>query len=331
MNKTKIEWCDYTLNPITGCLNHTNGLCKGGDFPCYAYKLAHGRLREWYLANQNVAPISLESAIKGGVYGDPFYPRLWDRFTVQGIPKGSRIFLNDMSDWVGIGIPEEWTQKVLDFIRANPNYTFLTLTKQPQNLPKFSPFPENCWVGVTATKWLLMSDAIGYLATIQAKVKFISFEPLLERMQFDMMQKMLLPTAAQWLIIGAQTPYSAKTAPRIEWVKEIVEAADKAVGFIKDAVLEKDGILIVTADHGNAEGMVYKSTGETETRHESTPVQFCLVARQYQTNKTPETIAKETDEVAGILADVAPTILELMGIPQPAEMTGASLLPVLKI
>ncbi len=110
-----------------------------------------------------------------------------------------------------------------------------------------------------------------------------------------------------------------------------IEAADKAVGFIKDAVLEKDGILIVTADHGNAEGMVYKSTGETETRHESTPVQFCLVARQYQTNKTPETIAKETDEVAGILADVAPTILELMGIPQPAEMTGASLLPVLKI
>jgi 2,3-bisphosphoglycerate-independent phosphoglycerate mutase len=108
-----------------------------------------------------------------------------------------------------------------------------------------------------------------------------------------------------------------------------VEATDKAVGLIKDAIFEKDGTLIITADHGNAEGMVYKSTGEAETRHESNPVPFYLVARQYQANKTPETIAGETGEAAGILADVAPTILELMEIPQPAEMTGKSLLSIL--
>ncbi len=108
-----------------------------------------------------------------------------------------------------------------------------------------------------------------------------------------------------------------------------IEAVDKAVGLIKDVVLGKDGILIITADHGNAEGMVYKATGEAETRHESNPVPFYLVARQYQTNKTPETIAREIGEAAGILADVAPTILELMGIPQPVEMTGASLLKTL--
>ncbi len=108
-----------------------------------------------------------------------------------------------------------------------------------------------------------------------------------------------------------------------------IEAVDKAVGLIKDAVLGKDGVLIVTADHGNAEGMVYKSTGEAETRHDSSPVPFYLIAQQYQVNKTPETIAKETGEATGILADVAPTILELMGIPQPTEMTGASLLATL--
>jgi 2,3-bisphosphoglycerate-independent phosphoglycerate mutase len=110
-----------------------------------------------------------------------------------------------------------------------------------------------------------------------------------------------------------------------------IESVDKAMELIKDAVFEKDGILIVTADHGNAEGMIYKSTGEAETRHESNPVPFYLVARQYQINKTPETIARETGEAAGILADVAPTILELMRIPQPAEMTGTGLLSVLKI
>ena len=108
-----------------------------------------------------------------------------------------------------------------------------------------------------------------------------------------------------------------------------VEAVDKAIGLIRNAVFGKGGILIIIADHGNAEGMVYKSTGEAETRHESNPVPFYLVARQYQANKTPETIAGETSEAAGILADVAPTILELMGIPQPAEMTGKSLVSTL--
>lgn len=108
-----------------------------------------------------------------------------------------------------------------------------------------------------------------------------------------------------------------------------IEAVDKAVGLIKDAVLERDGILIITADHGNAETMVYKTTGEAETRHESNPVLFHLVGQQYQINKTPETVTRETGETAGILADVAPTILELMEIPQPAEMTGRSLLSIL--
>jgi len=110
-----------------------------------------------------------------------------------------------------------------------------------------------------------------------------------------------------------------------------IEAVDKAVGVIKEAVFEKDGILIITADHGNAEMMIYKGSGEEETKHEKNPVPFYLVAKKYQINKTPEIIARETGEVSGILADIAPTILELMEIPQPSEMTGTSLLPVLKI
>ncbi len=241
MNKTKIEWCEYTLNPITGCLNHINGLCKGGDFPCYAYKLAHGRLKQRYLANTNLALNAKGGVFKliiggrttagrKGDYADPFYPRLWPhRFTVKGIPKGSRIFLNDMSDWVGIGIPEEWTQKVLDFIRANPDYTFLTLTKQPQNLPKFSPFPENCWVGVTATNGHHFVNALDNLVHVKAPVQFISFEPLLDwHIESWLIEDLKSQPEIKWLIIGQQTPISAKTQPQIEWVQEIVEAADKA-------------------------------------------------------------------------------------------------------
>lgn len=107
------------------------------------------------------------------------------------------------------------------------------------------------------------------------------------------------------------------------------EAVDTALGLIVDAVLKKDGVLVITADHGNAEALTYKGSGERETRHDENPVPFYLVAKQYQAEETEQKIAQEMSDVSGILADVAPTILEVMGIPQPAEMTGKSLLPVL--
>ncbi|MBI2669912.1 MAG: 2,3-bisphosphoglycerate-independent phosphoglycerate mutase [Candidatus Yanofskybacteria bacterium] len=109
-----------------------------------------------------------------------------------------------------------------------------------------------------------------------------------------------------------------------------VEAIDNALGLIYNvAIVQKDGIMIVAADHGNAESLVYRGSGEAETRHDDNPVPFYLVGRKYQTNKMPEQIALETGEVSGILADIAPTILELMDIPQPPEMTGKSLLSIL--
>lgn len=180
--KSKIEWTDQTHNLITGCLNHTDGLCKGGGFPCYADKWANIRLKEVYCKNQNVAPISLESAIKGGVYADPFYPRLWpDRFNKK-FPKGTKVFLNDMSDWMGIGIPDEWTRKCIDYIKSQPDIIFQTLTKQPQRLVGWE-YPDNCWIGVTITGSSHNIDkfkTLSCMETIKAKVKFISFEPLLE-------------------------------------------------------------------------------------------------------------------------------------------------------
>lgn len=109
-----------------------------------------------------------------------------------------------------------------------------------------------------------------------------------------------------------------------------IEAVDSALGLIVAKVLEEDGILIVTADHGNAESLVYRGSGEAETRHDDSPVPFYLVGQQYQIAKTPEKIAEETANVSGILGDIAPTILELIGIPQPPEMTGKSLLPLLQ-
>ncbi len=108
-----------------------------------------------------------------------------------------------------------------------------------------------------------------------------------------------------------------------------VEAIDSAVGVLKNAVLAKDGILIITADHGNAESMIYHGSGDEETKHDPNPVPFYLVVREYMRERSDEEVEGVFSEVKGVLSDVAPTILELMGIEKPVEMTGESLLKVL--
>ena len=252
INKTQIEWVKnpdgspgYTWNPITGCLNHVNGMCKGGGFPCYAYRLAHGRLKERYLANKNICNSYLQG-IKDRLFFDPFYPRIWPERLIKldrhNIPKAIGVFVCDMADLFGIGIPEEWTRRVLGCIeeqqmREYPDRFYL-LTKQPQNLPKWSPFPDNCWVGVTATGQEQWNQAIYWLGYhVQAKVKFISVEPFLQPIHttpillYDFAKK---ENFINQIIIGAQTrPYKP---PKIEWVEEIVRAADKAgvKVFLKD-------------------------------------------------------------------------------------------------
>jgi 2,3-bisphosphoglycerate-independent phosphoglycerate mutase len=95
------------------------------------------------------------------------------------------------------------------------------------------------------------------------------------------------------------------------------ETVDRCVGRISKAVLEKGGCLLITADHGNAETM-READGSIHTAHTTNPVCLMMV-----TAATPQIKMRE-----GILGDIAPTILEIMGLPQPKEMTGQSLLDV---
>ena len=95
-----------------------------------------------------------------------------------------------------------------------------------------------------------------------------------------------------------------------------VEKVDELVGKAVDAVKEVDGALFICADHGNAEKMIDYETGEPHTAHTTNPVPFILV------NADPSYKLRE----GGCLADIAPTLLELMGLEQPKEMTGKSLI-----
>ena len=97
---------------------------------------------------------------------------------------------------------------------------------------------------------------------------------------------------------------------------QAVEAVDECVGRAVEAVREVDGQMFICADHGNAEQLVDYETGAPFTAHTINPVPFILV--NYDENYT----LRE----GGCLADIAPTLIEMMGMEQPAEMTGKSLL-----
>lgn len=94
-----------------------------------------------------------------------------------------------------------------------------------------------------------------------------------------------------------------------------VETVDQCAGRLVAAVNAKGGVAIVTADHGNCERMVDEKTGTPHTYHTTSPVSLFVIGDQYFMLRP-----------RGILADVAPTILDLMGIPQPPEMTGQTLI-----
>ncbi|MFA6216001.1 MAG: 2,3-bisphosphoglycerate-independent phosphoglycerate mutase [Patescibacteria group bacterium] len=95
-----------------------------------------------------------------------------------------------------------------------------------------------------------------------------------------------------------------------------IEAVDKNLGKIKEAVLKKGGTLLITADHGNAEKMLDLETGEVYTEHTGNPVPFILVSNRFKKIRLKK----------GKLGDIAPTILKLMKIKKPREMTGRELI-----
>ena len=180
---------------------------------------------------------------------------------LRGVRKPSRVFVGSTMELFGPWIPHEWLMDIFSLCESykRAGHSFLFLTKYPQSLPTWSPFPDNCWVGVTATNYAMAQRAFHYLFEIEAKVRYISFEPLLE--DIASFPPAGLPCEWEridWFIIGACTGtqevinhFGCREGradglmawcnkwtfqPKIEWVKEIVEAADK-VGikvFLKD-------------------------------------------------------------------------------------------------
>jgi protein gp37 len=209
MNKTKIEWTNYTWNPITGCT-------KGCDY-CYARKMA---TNPFYA---KAFPYKFKPH---------FYPERIRELCK--IPAGSKVFVCSMGELFGDN--PEWTKEVFLAIENHPELIFQILTKRPDNLIKWE-FPDNVWVGISAENETKFLKACSILERINAKVKFISLEPLLSWNDSDYGDELnngvnhdvrlwLKDCGIDWLIIGQQTPRNKLTEPNISWIAQIVEATD---------------------------------------------------------------------------------------------------------
>ena len=204
MNKTKIEWTDFTWSPVTGCTKRCSY--------CYAHRLAKGRLCKLYLSNAHVAPSCDPD--------DPFSPRFWrDRLEEPSILRQSaRIFVCSMGELFDPRIPDDWIKAVLAVASIHERHTFQFLTKQPYRAAQFE-FPPNAWVGTTITDSHPSSLArSANLNRVQSPVRFISYEPLLSHIPS-------VPHWLDWLIIGAMTGTGA-IKPEKWWIQSLIDLAD---------------------------------------------------------------------------------------------------------
>jgi len=116
----------------------------------------------------------------------------------------------------------------------------------------------------------------------------------------------------------------------LEATKQAAGFVDVAIGQIVEATLARGGVALMTADHGNAENAVNLQTGDKDKEHSTNPVPFVIMGAQWEGQAGPAGDPPEGDlsllPPVGILADVAPTILKILGLKQPPEMTGRPLI-----
>lgn len=212
--KKSVGWADISINPITGCLNNCNY--------CYARKMAC-RLKGRFGYSQD----------------EPFKPtfhpdRLQDIYNLCGPHK--RVFLDSMGDWFGPGVDPDWVRASINAIRDRSRHTFLVLTKSPQNIRSYTDMywdiPSNLWLGVTVTNNSDLWRLVEIRSEVDSEVhKFVSFEPLLNRIHPDFLDL----TDFEWVIIGAESGNrKGKIVPEVEWIRQICESARGKPVFLKD-------------------------------------------------------------------------------------------------
>ena len=201
MNRTKIEWTDYTWNPIKG-LCPVNCKTPDGYEYCYARKIYKRFHPDWPPENIN-------------------YPDLLKEPKMPSKP--SKIFVCSTFEIFHPYVHEYFRDIIFGHIKRNPQHTFQILTKMPENIDR--PMPDNVWLGTSITGEDKEVDwkRISYLESRKSSVKFISFEPLLKEIDEEALNSMWF---VNWIIIGKLGGYGKKHNPGIEWINGILEYAE---------------------------------------------------------------------------------------------------------
>ena len=133
-----------------------------------------------------------------------------------------------------------------------------------------------------------------------------------------------------FILINFANPDMVGHTGNLKATIKAIEVIDKCVGKIVNSVLNKNGMLFITADHGNAEDLFNMQTGIIDKEHSANPVPFLIIGKDYEgkTLSLPDAPGGDLSllQPQGMLSDVAPTILKVMGLDKPADMTGRSLI-----
>lgn len=202
MKHSKIEWTEATWNPSVGCDKVSTG-CKF----CYAEVMAQRLQAMGTPGYENgfefkVLPERIETPLK--------------------IKKPTKFFVNSMSDLFHEKMPYAFLDKVFATIRKTPQHTYQILTKREANLEKYfrsRVVPDNVWLGVTV-ETSKKKNRIDVLRNIDAKIRFLSIEPLLENIgKLDL-------TGIHWVIVGGESGHGARPM-KPEWAIDIQRQCDK--------------------------------------------------------------------------------------------------------
>ncbi len=196
----KIDWTDYTWNPIAGC--------KHGCPYCYMRRM------------ERRFPGIMVPVYRPNYLLDPVKKR-----------KPAKIFVGSSGDMWGDWVSDHWIDKVLDVVELCVRHTFQFLTKNPERYGWFHLPSKNAWYGTTVDGTKRTENNISTLhenTPACSHLRFISFEPLLARVAPDLL-------GMSWVIIGADSTHGAKRPPR-EWADIIIDEARRhnIPVFVKD-------------------------------------------------------------------------------------------------
>ena len=242
--KTRIDWCDSTLNPVTGCMH-------GCEY-CYARRIAE-RFGSKQMPIFTDYPVLNEPVRNVGVGDGKIQPYPFDftptfhRYRLEEPARWTRprnIFVCSMADLFGEWVPDEWIHEVFKACEAAPQHRYLFLTKNPERYMELASNgvitkdQSNFWFGSTAT-----APEMPFFWHNEVNT-FVSIAPILAPFK-DLTDDGIDPVSkVKWIIVGAETgSRKDKAVPRKSWVDEIVSTAKKTGTpvFMKDSLRDLMG------------------------------------------------------------------------------------------